>query len=243
MVSRGRGNLTVIREVEIKHPILNETAIIRQGEVLPTLHWIIDKGVVTLTLDDETIKSSNGEERNTWQLPEDAISFAPALPEDNGVIRTPIGKPALVYPSRWMPHNIGAFIKCSIIPEGHFTWWEATHGGTRIPHTQEMVDAVVRLAKHAEQARRQIGKPFNITSWIRFPTHNRACGGAYNSRHLRGDAMDFVVEGYSGLQLYRAFDGWWMGGLGLYGGSRRNICHLDARVDKHGRLQKARWKH
>ena len=66
-------------------------------------------------------------------------------------------------PDRWTPDNLQ--MHASIIIDGAFTWAEATHGGTRMPPNQATVDAIVRIAKLAQQARDRIGRPFLITSW------------------------------------------------------------------------------
>jgi hypothetical protein len=136
-------------------------------------------------------------------------------------------------PARWTPNNIQ--LSASIIPDGNFTWAEATHGGTRMPPNQATVDAMVRIAKLAQRARDRIGRPFIITSWYRPPSINRAVGGVAYSRHLVGDAMDFICEGLSGNQLYWSLDPWWPGGLGRYI-NFPNLCHIDAR------RYRARWR-
>ncbi|NEO26043.1 MAG: peptidase M15A [Kamptonema sp. SIO4C4] len=144
-------------------------------------------------------------------------------------------KPVVVIPKRpekWTPHNIQ--ISATILPNGNFTWAEATKGGTRMPPNQDTVDAIVRLAKLAQQARDRIGRPFIITSWYRPPHINRAVGGAKYSRHIVGDAIDFVCEGLSGNQLYWTLHPWWPGGLGRYT-KYPNLCHIDARG------YRARW--
>ncbi|NEO29196.1 MAG: peptidase M15A [Symploca sp. SIO3C6] len=137
-------------------------------------------------------------------------------------------------PQRWTPRNIQLW--AAIIEDGNFTWAEATRGGTRMPPNQDTVDAIVRIAKLAQRARDRIGRPFIITSWYRPPHINRAVGGARYSRHIVGDAIDFLCEGISGNQLYWSLEPWWPGGLGRY---RKfpNLCHLDARNHR------ARWQH
>ncbi|PSB05843.1 peptidase M15A, partial [filamentous cyanobacterium CCP2] len=124
------------------------------------------------------------------------------------------------------PNNIQLY--ASIIPNGSFTWAEATRGGVRMPPNQATVDAIVRIAQLAQQARNRIGRPFYITSWYRPPEVNQAVGGASESRHIVGDAIDFYVDGLTGDQLYRALDPWWTGGLGRYR-QYPYLCHLDAR--------------
>ena len=134
-------------------------------------------------------------------------------------------------PARWTPENIQ--IWASIIPDGNFTWAEATHGGTRMPPNQATVDAMVRIAKLAQRARDRIGRPFIITSWYR-PPSNCAVAEATPSRHLVGDAMDFICEGLTGNQLYWSLEPWWPGGLGRYI-KFPLLCHIDARS------YRARW--
>ncbi|MEM9266108.1 MAG: D-Ala-D-Ala carboxypeptidase family metallohydrolase [Cyanobacteria bacterium P01_F01_bin.13] len=137
-------------------------------------------------------------------------------------------------PDRWTPYNIQ--LGASIIINGNFTWSEATRGGTRMPPNQATVDGMVRIAKLAQQARDRIGRPFRITSWYRPADINRQVGGASNSRHIVGDAIDFYVDGLSGNQIYWALDPWWPGGLGRY--TRfPSLSHLDARG------YRARWRH
>ncbi|HEY9652094.1 MAG TPA: D-Ala-D-Ala carboxypeptidase family metallohydrolase [Coleofasciculaceae cyanobacterium] len=136
-------------------------------------------------------------------------------------------------PTRWTPNNIQ--LSASIIPDGNFTWAEATHGGTRMPPNQATVDAMVRIARLAQRARDRIGRPFIVTSWYRPPAINRAVGGAKYSRHLVGDAIDFLCEDLTGNQLYWFLDPWWPGGLGRYI-QFPNLCHIDARS------YRARWR-
>lgn len=129
-------------------------------------------------------------------------------------------------PDRWTPENLQ--LTATIIPGGSFTWAEATRGGTRLPPDQPTVDAIVRLATLAQEARDRIGRPFLITSWYRPPAVNARVGGASMSRHIVGDAIDFYCDGLTGQQLYWALDPWWPGGLGRY--TRfPYLCHLDAR--------------
>lgn len=105
-----------------------------------------------------------------------------------------------------------------------------------MPPNQATVDAIVRVAQLAQQARDRIGRPFRITSWYRPPEVNRRVGGASESRHIVGDAIDFYCDGLSGNQLYWALDPWWPGGLGRYQ-QFPELSHIDARG------YRARWKH
>ncbi|MEL6222989.1 MAG: D-Ala-D-Ala carboxypeptidase family metallohydrolase [Cyanobacteria bacterium J06626_14] len=147
----------------------------------------------------------------------------------------PTSPPPLIRPPRWTPNNIQ--LTASIVPNGNFTWAEATRGGQRMPPDQATVNAMVRIATLAQRARDRVGRPFHITSWYRPPAVNRRVGGSSNSRHIVGDAIDYYVEGMTGDELYRILDPWWPGGLGRYGGNRRLISHIDARGHR------ARWRH
>ncbi|HEY9820715.1 MAG TPA: D-Ala-D-Ala carboxypeptidase family metallohydrolase [Candidatus Sericytochromatia bacterium] len=135
-------------------------------------------------------------------------------------------------PINWTPDNIQLFT--SIVPDGNFTWAEATNGGMLMPPNQATVDAIVRIARLVQQARDRIGRPFMITSWSRSPSINSAVGGTSDSRHLIGDAIDFVCEGLTGNQLYWTLDPWWPGGLARFI-NFPNLCHIDARS------YRARW--
>lgn len=142
--------------------------------------------------------------------------------------------PAPARPQRWTTRNIQ--LAASIIPNGSFTWAEATQGGTRMPPNQATVDAIVRIARLAQEARDRIGRPFRVTSWYRPPAINRRVGGASQSRHIVGDAIDFYVDGLTGNQVYWSLEPWWRGGLGRYRKFPR-LVHIDARS------YRARWMH
>lgn len=137
-------------------------------------------------------------------------------------------------PARWTPDNLQ--LSASILSGGSFTWAEATRGGTRMPPDQATVDAIVRIATLAQEARDRIGRPFMITSWYRPPEVNARVGGASMSRHIVGDAIDFYCDGLTGRQLYWALDPWWPGGLGRYT-QFPYLCHIDARD------YRSRWVH
>jgi hypothetical protein len=120
-----------------------------------------------------------------------------------------------------------------IITGGSFSWSEATHSGSRVPQTVEHVNNIIALATQLEKARKQIGRPFRITSWYRPEPWNSRVGGAKHSQHLSGKAVDVVVAGYSGRELGKHLMGWWTGGLGIYPGNRQHILHLDIGVKRH----------
>lgn len=119
-------------------------------------------------------------------------------------------------------------LKESIIPGGHFSWGEATDKGTRIPANKRIVENIVKSAQELEQIREHFGnKPIKINSWYRDPVANKEAGGEKNSRHLCGDAIDFVVEGINPKKVYSQLDKGHYGGLGLY--PRKGFDHIDWR--------------
>lgn len=125
-------------------------------------------------------------------------------------------------------------ISSKIIPNGHFTWSEATKGGTRIPNDEKIVDNIITAAKNMEEIRTYFGnKPITITSWYRDPKSNSSVGGAKDSIHMQGLAVDFTVSGVSPSTTYSKMDSYWgaRGGVGKYS----DFTHVDARG------KKARW--
>lgn len=120
--------------------------------------------------------------------------------------------------------------------QGHFTWGEATHDGTRIPENQNVVYGIVRVAKALEDIRHLYGgRSLSINSWYRPPAVNRAVGGARYSRHIQGDAVDFNVAGIHPFDVYKRLDGWWGNRGGLASSSA--FTHIDTRG------YRARWSY
>lgn len=220
----GRGTLTILKNTQLLHPVnLGMVTDVLAGRELPIVTWRRENSFIVFTLDDEQIEGCN-----TWQILSSACDFNRANPEVKA--DKIIGKVDVVE----LPRIGRVDLKDSIIPKGHFTWGEATHSGTRLPPNQEVFDNILRIGRLAEEARERLGKPMTVTSWHRTRQANQACGGAKNSRHLYGDALDFTVEGMNGHQLYNLLDPWWPGGLGMYPWFPQ-LCHIDARG------YRARW--
>ncbi len=124
---------------------------------------------------------------------------------------------------------------------GNFTWGEALHvdratGNYRRPASADVIYGILRIAKALEDIRKRFGnKPITINSWYRDPATNAAVGGASQSRHLLGDAVDFVVSGVHPYDVYANLDRWWgsQGGLA----SSKVFTHIDARG------YRARWNY
>ena len=122
---------------------------------------------------------------------------------------------------------------------GNFTWGEALHvnpttGQYRRPANADVIYGIQRIARAMEDIRKRYGdRPITVTSWYRDPATNAAVGGSPNSRHLFGDAVDFVVPGRHPFDVYADLDAWWGSRGGL--ASARSFTHIDARG------YRARW--
>ena len=120
------------------------------------------------------------------------------------------------------------YLSQSILPGGNFTWAEATKNGSRIPVNRNTVYGIIRVAKVMEDVRKQLGnRPVKINSWYRDPVTNRRVGGASRSRHLVGDAVDFVIPGIHPYTIYDRLNGWWGSRGGL--ASATVFTHIDTR--------------
>lgn len=114
-----------------------------------------------------------------------------------------------------------------IVAGGHFGWGEATHNATRLPQSREHEANIINLAKQLEKVAAALKMPVRVTSWYRPEPYNSRVGGAKKSQHLTGKGVDIAVQGMTGAEIAQKVVGWWPGGIGLYPGNRKHICHLD----------------
>lgn len=131
-----------------------------------------------------------------------------------------------------------------IYPASHFTWGEATKDCTRpiadlilnnklVQTSLATEKKIIATALELDKVRFLLGnRPIHVNSWYR-PSHiNKHVGGASNSRHQYGDAVDIRSNYCSPSEIYRTLDKLHMdGGLGRYYG----FVHIDFRG------QFARW--
>lgn len=97
----------------------------------------------------------------------------------------------------------------------HFSWYEATKGGARIPESEEVTRSIIRIATALERVREVFdGRSITVTSWYRPPAINRAVGGARFSKHIEGHAVDIIVNGLDPRVVTRKLAETWEGGLG-----------------------------
>ncbi|MEO1386842.1 MAG: D-Ala-D-Ala carboxypeptidase family metallohydrolase [Cyanobacteria bacterium J06634_6] len=137
-------------------------------------------------------------------------------------------KPAPSGPFRLPGFRSTFYLSEPIVPNGNFTWAEATKNGSRIPVSRDIVYGIIRIARVMEEVRSRLGdRPIRVNSWYRDPVTNRAVGGATYSRHLSGDAIDFVVIGLHAYTVYDRLNSWWgsQGGLA----SSSIFTHIDSR--------------
>lgn len=81
----------------------------------------------------------------------------------------------------------------------HFTLAEATVTSTGLPNVPppEVMERLINTAHNMEIVRAILGRrPIKINSWYRSPEVNKAVGGAKNSEHMTGAAVDFVCPSY-----------------------------------------------
>lgn len=57
------------------------------------------------------------------------------------------------------------------------------------------------LVEIADDVRRHFGAAASVSSGLRCKVHNANCGGATQSRHMTGKAMDFKIAGHSAAQV------------------------------------------
>lgn len=69
------------------------------------------------------------------------------------------------------------------------------HGIDNTPNPDQL-ENIIRVARNvAQPVRDHFGQPVIISSGLRVPELNRIIGGASNSDHMRGEAIDFEVAG------------------------------------------------
>ncbi|MEM6773085.1 MAG: D-Ala-D-Ala carboxypeptidase family metallohydrolase, partial [Bacteroidota bacterium] len=137
-------------------------------------------------------------------------------------------RPAPTGPFRLPGFRSTFYLSEPIVPGGNFTWAEATKNGSRIPVNRDVVYGIIRIARVMEEVRSRLGdRPIRVNSWYRDPVTNRAVGGARYSRHLVGDAVDFVVIGIHSYTVYDRLNSWWGSRGGL--ASSSIFTHIDAR--------------
>lgn len=84
---------------------------------------------------------------------------------------------------------------------------------------------------YLQKIRDHFGKPVNITSAYRTPTHNKAVGGAAGSLHVQGKAADFYINGVEPADIAAYAESIGCLGVGLY--TKKRFVHIDSRTKKY----------
>lgn len=238
--------LTVLNDTVLKTSVQQSSELppedlapLKAGLELPVLAYRpTDAGHVIITLDPNEIdlRSLHPSGKNTWFVFDAHLED----PEGMGPNNNPKDKPArklktgkeLKFPGFSGTYNTNDPIHAG----GNFTWGEATHGGSRIPEAPHVVENIKRIADVMQTVRHKLGdRAITPTSWYRDPSTNRRVGGASQSRHLQGDAIDFYVDGLTPWGMYERLDGWHGSKGGLAAGV--GFLHLDLRG------YRARWRY
>jgi uncharacterized protein YcbK (DUF882 family) len=117
-------------------------------------------------------------------------------------------------------------------PSRHLTWKELQcNDGTPYPQKFIHDGRVFQLATAFEDIRHLCGdKPIAILSAYRTKEHNRKVGGAPNSQHMQGRALDLrPPKGMTVMEFYRLIHAntkeFGINGIGLY----KTFVHIDIR--------------
>jgi uncharacterized protein YcbK (DUF882 family) len=125
-------------------------------------------------------------------------------------------------------------------PSPHLSWQElACRDGTPYPDVWRKTRAVT-VALEFERIRAAVGRAIRIGSAYRTDAHNRAVGGARQSQHCEGRALDLypptswpLDRFYAAIRAVAGHDESQLWGLGRY----PTFVHVDCRpVPSHGRL-------
>lgn len=116
-------------------------------------------------------------------------------------------------------------------PSIHLSWKElACKDGTPYPREFILDGRATRLANAFEDIRALYDKPIMVLSAYRTPAHNKKIGGARNSQHVLGRALDLAPpKGVSVDKFYRDIKArateFGIRGIGKY----RTFVHVDIR--------------
>lgn len=109
----------------------------------------------------------------------------------------------------------------------------------RIVHNAQHRLNALKLAKFLDEIREDWGKPIGVTSWYRPQKVNTAVGGARNSQHLTGSAVDIYPINSDGLKFEQWLNKRWTRALGYGQKSSKGFTHLDLRLS----IPSIRWNY
>lgn len=92
----------------------------------------------------------------------------------------------------------------------HISFVEATFSKSAIdkhivnvPNEQELMNMTDVANRVFEPCRIHFGKPIKVNSFYRSPFLNKSIGGASNSQHVTGEAIDITAIGFSNKNLFQ----------------------------------------
>ena len=85
-----------------------------------------------------------------------------------------------------------------------------------------------QLVAYLQKIRDHFGKPVDITSGYRCTEHNAKVGGVASSRHTKGQAADFYIDGVDTLEIAKYAESIGVKGIGHYD----DFVHIDTRTTK-----------
>ena len=89
-----------------------------------------------------------------------------------------------------------------------------------------------KLLELLQKLRSQVGKPISVLSGYRCPNHNAEVGGAKESYHMKGMAVDIRIPNMSPGEVAKIAEQLGFNGIGLYD----SFTHVDIRQ------QKSKWE-
>lgn len=92
--------------------------------------------------------------------------------------------------------NFTAMLKMPIGQSEFFIWGEALwcrNWQSHVIPSAEVERHIMETARRMDLIRNFFGVPLRVTSWLRPPAYNVLVRGAERSRHLTGQACDFIV--------------------------------------------------
>ena len=92
----------------------------------------------------------------------------------------------------------------------------------------QLVKIDSELLQKLQQLRDLIGKPIMVNSGYRTPEYNKRVGGAKNSYHMQGKAVDIKINGLGPKEIAKKAEKIGFNGVGIY----KNFVHLDIRPVK-----------
>lgn len=200
---------------KIAFPIGQDVAVLNYGDIEQSRNHVrVCFDMASLPSDRDSVAAAIAQTKQaTWYLWPDHVEISGTDPNNKprDLNSSQPGRskdPAMDYEFRLPGFNSIFNMANPIIKDGRMFWYEALHfdPGTRSyrpPEDTVVVSKIVALAEQIEGLiRPTIKQRFGIdsiicNSWYRDPATNAAVGGSTQSRHMWGDAIDFVVPGIS----------------------------------------------